>query len=491
MTASRMDRRTVLGLAAGLGLGAGVPVRIALAGRARSDERGPDAVARWIVATPRERALARAVHELGAGLSEPDLLGGCLLAAAREVRPDVARFNHAALVVTSVGALTADLPREQRLPSLLWLVDSFKVEQERETGDDWHLAAAPTVRAPSATAARAELVRAFDAWDPPAADAALVAFVRAAPIAEVLALVQEYGLRTRSNAGHKAIYAMVVRRALPFVGERWAEDLLRSCVASFFIHGRTEDVPIFDASRELVARSLCAEGDARVADADVRREVLAMLRSRAPEDVPAAIAALVRAGAATGAIWDAYAMIAVEAAIIEPGTGPLHSVTSTTAVHHIAAHAADARLADLALLQAGVWLARARANATGALHVESLEPLPPGEPSPGANDCLARVIGPYEEGRPSAARRAVGVAADELAAAELAGAAREVVCAKADDVHEFKLTAAVLEELSRVGPEARRALLAALAVYVPDPRRASGDERTRIAEAITADARGG
>ncbi len=86
-----------------------------------------DVLARWIAVTPRDRVLARALRELRAGLTTERLLAALYVAAAREICPTIARFNHAALVVSSIDQLGQGVPEEQRRTPALWCLDSFSL----------------------------------------------------------------------------------------------------------------------------------------------------------------------------------------------------------------------------------------------------------------------------------------------------------------------------------------------------------------------------
>ncbi|HTF88246.1 MAG TPA: hypothetical protein VK843_07530 [Planctomycetota bacterium] len=486
---SGIERRALLSWAAASGLAARAGSIFAQPSLLARGAAGVEQVATWIIATPRDRVLARAMREVRAGLPPADLLGGTLVAAAREIRPNVASFNHAALVVAALEQLTAGLALEQQLPLILWGIDNFEDSQEQDRAADWKLAA-PPAKLPVAAEARAELIAALDRWDPEAADAALVAMVSSAPLESVCEIVTGYGMRSRGNSGHKAIYAMVAVRCLPLVSEPLALDVLRSCVASFLPEGEKTSVEPFDRSRELVARGLKRRSDGTASDAGVEREVLALLREGKSAEVPQALAEVMAGKASVPTLWDAFVMMASEVALESPGIGPLHALTATNALHCMARRARDPRIADLALLQAGAWLCEFRATARGSktekdcVHIESLAPGTFEASAPTAAERIAQLLGDPAEFRGLAAGRVLGASRSQTGAKALAQDMLGVVRASGDSVHEFKLAAAVLEEANGSSTRAASSALAALAVNMPDPRRVTRENRLRVEDAI-------
>jgi hypothetical protein len=218
----------------------------------------------WIRTTPREPALARGARELRAGLDPARLLGALLLASAREIRTDLPRFNHAALSVSAIDQLARSAPAAERQRTALWCLDYFK-EAQRPSPARTIGACRRSTRSgfPGVRAARAALVDALERWDRDAADAAIAGWVRSAPLDEVFDLLFEYGTRCAANLGHKAIYAALARRALPLLGEPYAEDVLRSVVASFFLDGPTPAAAPFERAARSSARGSPARAAAR------------------------------------------------------------------------------------------------------------------------------------------------------------------------------------------------------------------------------------
>jgi len=439
---AHMDRRSLLALAAAGALrlgGAGALVR-------RDGKGDLDEVARWLSVTPRERVLARAARALRGRLSTVDLLGACFLAAVRGVDPTVPVFNHAALVVSSLARLAAGRPAHEAASLALWGVDAFSAAQEREELEhrDWSLPAAPAPPPCSPERARAALILALERWDREAADVALVAFLRAAPLPDVQELLAEYATRCQANIGHKAIFCAMAARTLPLVGAEHAEDVLRALVASYFLHGRTELAKPFETSRALVDEGLAlpaaAEGEPGAA-ADLH----ARLATAGPEDSARSVAERLRSGVPAAPLWEGITASATDIVRAAPGIGPLHALTSLNSLHHLFRTARTERVRQLALLQAAAWTALFRAAAAGA-----------GAPPPGG--------------------------------AALAGTDVEDLLARvrhgAEEVHEVKFPVAVAEEIALGGRYSRPFLRAALPVHVPPAGRPEGETQRRVREAL-------
>lgn len=133
-----------------------------------------------------------------------------------------------------------------------------------------------------------------------------------------------------------------------------------------------------------------------------------------------------------------------------PGIVSLHAFTATNSLHYTALHAPSERVARLALLQAAAWVAEFRRGLDGDKAAFRID------------DKGLRVD---EVGR-------------FLERARVAGRT------KCDDVHEFKVTAAALEEASLVSSWVRPFVCAALDLHLPSPIRPDGARPNRIRDAI-------
>src|SRR4051812_27627756 len=184
----QFGRRQFLQSASALGLGMGLGSWEVLRGvtpaRGADMKVGPDAVrfrpeiepvVRWIEETPREQAMEVAIAKLKEGLSYRDLLSGLFLAGIRNIKPHPVGFKfHAVMVINSAHLLGQTAPVPARLLPLLWALDNFKSSQAQDIKEgDWTLGKVDEARLPRFDRARGEFVRAMEAWDAEAADAAI------------------------------------------------------------------------------------------------------------------------------------------------------------------------------------------------------------------------------------------------------------------------------------------------------------------------------
>src|SRR5918998_3992968 len=239
----KLRRRRFLQSASAIGLGAGLGnwagMKFITPARGADLKVGPEAVrfrpeiepvVRWIEETPRERALEVAVGHLKGGLSYRDLLAALFLAGIRDVKPHPVGFKfHAVLVINSAHLLGQSAAKNDRLLPMLWALDNFKASQAKDIEEgDWTLGKVDEARLPAPGKARAEFVRAMEAWDADAADAAIAALCRTSGAAETMEPLWRLGVRDQRNIGHKPIFAAQCWRTLQAIGWEHAEPVLRS-----------------------------------------------------------------------------------------------------------------------------------------------------------------------------------------------------------------------------------------------------------------------
>ena len=166
-------------------------------------------VVRWIEETPRERILEKAVAELKEGLSYRSLLSGLFLAGIRNIKPRPVGFKfHAVMVINSAHLLGQSAAVTERLLPLFWALDNFKSSQAADVREgDWTLSRVDESRVPKPHRARADYIRAMEAWDEGAADAAVSGLCRGSGAAECMEPVWRMAVRDQRNIGHKPIFA--------------------------------------------------------------------------------------------------------------------------------------------------------------------------------------------------------------------------------------------------------------------------------------------
>ena len=189
-------------------------------------------VVRLLEETPRDRALEVAIAQLKKGLSYKNLLAGLFLAGIRNIKPRPVGFKfHAVMVINSAHLLGQSSAVSERLLPLLWALDNFKSSQAQDVKEgDWALGPVDESRLPKTSRAQEEFIRAMEAWDAEAADAAVAALCRSSGPAQTMEPLWRFAVRDQRNIGHKAIFAAQSWRTLQTIGWEHAEPVLRSLV---------------------------------------------------------------------------------------------------------------------------------------------------------------------------------------------------------------------------------------------------------------------
>jgi hypothetical protein len=478
--------RCIQGFAAGLTLRGRAPAAGPGAGAILGDDL--DATLRWILDTPRDRSLGKAARLLRDGLPQATLRDATLLAAVAEIRPPPVGFSyHAVMAAHAHRLLLGGVPEPRRVAPLLWYLDLFKEAQERVAGGAG--LGVPPTRLPPAEHARARLTDALAAWDAEAADAAVTACARELPVADVLEPLLLTGTRCLADLGHKAIATAVIASLAGSLPAARRVPVLRSLVVAQLARGPTRFAAAFATNTELMAQVPAAWEQGRD-DAGAAREILAAARTQDGNDLAALARAQLASGIGPAAVWDGIVMAAAERVLQSRDIGSLHAFTAVNAQHTIARIAQAPRTRLLALLQAAAWLPsyRERRFAEGvpasAPRIDGLTPeaMPAAGSRPGG--LAERVLAGSGADRLAAARRAVGLAADAARSEALCASARDLVLGRGAGSHDYKFLGSVLEELPRVGPAARAALLAVLPMHLPDPEAPEAAVTGRIREAM-------
>ena len=134
------------------------------------------------------------------------------------------------MVINSAHLLGQTAAVPDRLLPMLWALDNFKKSQAQDIKEgDWTLSKVDEARLPRPDRAKAEFVRAMDAWDADAADVAIAALCRTAGAAEVMEPLYRFGIRDQRNIGHKAIFTAAVLADV--AGDRLAARRARAPLA--------------------------------------------------------------------------------------------------------------------------------------------------------------------------------------------------------------------------------------------------------------------
>jgi hypothetical protein len=463
------SRRTFLGSAAVSPLGFATTLRPVSAAETRIDpalvriDSGIEPVVRLLEETPRDRVLEELGRKIKTGLTYPELLTALFLAGVRNVppRPTVGFKFHCVLMIHSAHQSSLAAPDGDRWLPLLWAADRFKASQAdaRKEGD-WRMKPADEAKLPPARKAREAFIDAMDRWNEPAADAATAVLARTAGANELFDLYAKYGCRDFRDIGHKAIYVANAFRTLQVIGWQHAEPILRSLTYALLQH--EGDNPFKrDADADRPGRQnldrLGKDGNpwrGDVSKQGLTADLIAQLRTANAEAMSETAFKLCATGTSPRPVWDALFLGGAELLMRQPGIVALHSLTSLNALHYHFTAASDETTRKLCLLQAAAFvpLFRDAMKARGKVEETKIDELKPAE-KPATTEAIYDTL---TKDKPAAAAMALAaLKADPAAAKSLSDAGRQLIFRKGTDSHDYKFSAAVLEDASAISPEWR------------------------------------
>jgi hypothetical protein len=452
---------------------------------------GIEPTVRLLEETPRERVLEEVATRIRHGtLNYRQVLAGLLLAGVRNVqpRPQVGFKFHAVLVINSAHLASLNSPDADRWLPIFWAIDRFKSAQaETQRTSGWRMSGVDESKVPTGSKAREAFVRAMDAWDEEAADAAAAGLARGCSRDECFELFARYGCRDFRDIGHKAIFVSNSFRTLSAIGWQNAEPVLRSLAYALMKYDganpATSDNPADRPGRrnaELL-KKIRPEWQDGKPDAKATSHLLATFRTGSAEDCPAAVVDALNNGISAGAIWDAILAASGELLMRKTNILTLHSVTSSNALRFAFENAANPQVRLTLLLQnaAFVPLFREAVGKMGTVEVDRFEPLA-GQEKHRVDDIFATAT----HDRMAAARMALGYLDQTHQAADLMRTARQLVFLKGTDAHDYKFSSAVLEDYYHLSPDWRNRYLAASLFYLPSSGAPDNALVTRIRNAL-------
>lgn len=428
---------------------------------------------RFLEETPREKIVDETVARIKRGLAYQELLAALLLAGVRNVepRPNVGFKFHAVLVVNSAHLASLASPDHERWLPILWAVDHFKGAQAQniKERDGWRMSAVKESEVPPAHRAREAFVEAMQRWDVSAVDVAVAGLARTAGADEVFELFSRFAPRDFRAIGHKAIFAANSRRTLECIGWQHAEPVLRSLAYAMLATEGSDpsqqDSPADRAGRQNLelAAKIGPEWRSGRVDAGATTELLATLRHASDLDVPKAAVEMLNRGVGPQSLWDALLDGAGEVLMRNPGIVGLHAVTSANALRYLYETSGDDMTRRWILLQGASFVPSFRAAAikrggsANDVLVDRLEPLALSTPE----DPVTEICAEIGRDRMSAARKVLTYVRAHGDAKPLIDAARLLIFAKGKDAHDYKFSAAIMEDFYHVSPEWRDKYLAA------------------------------
>jgi hypothetical protein len=500
----RLRRRRFLQMASALGLGAELGpwagLRTITPLRAEDAQVKPEMVkfrpeiepvVRLLEETPRDRALEVAITELKKGLSYKDLLAGLFLAGIRNIKPRPVGFKfHAVMVINSAHVLGQSAAVNERLLPLLWALDNFKSSQAQDVKEgDWVLEKVDESRLPKPHLAREEFVRAMDAWDSGAADAAVASLCRSSGAAQTMEPLWRMAVRDQRNIGHKAIFAAQSWRTLQTIGWEHAEPVLRSLVFGMLdLQGDSRKQPVgpYQSNLEQVTK-IRADWQIGRHDPDATAALLQVIRQATPEAASAEAVKMLNQGISPGSLWDAAILASCELLMHSPGILALHATTSTNALHYIFTECGDDTTRRLALLQAVGWqpMFRGRSKLTDSTGIDTLKAGPDAAVA-GGDEAVGEIFSAINVDRKQAATKTMAYLGRGGSADLIFDAARRMIFHKGRDSHDYKYGAAVWEEcLWTTDPKWRAPIVAASMFNFPGAKTGDSPLMIRAREALS------
>jgi len=428
---------------------------------------------RLIEDTPRERLLPVAAERVRGGTSYQELISAVMLAGVRGIQPRPVGFKfHAVLVINSAHlAGQAATDRDRWLP-LFWALDNFKVSQERNRREgDWRMRPVDESRLPTAAQARRRFIDAMDRWDEEGADLAVAALARSAGGNEIAELFFRYGCRDFRDIGHKAIYVANSWRTLQTMGLRHAEPIFRSLAYALLERERQNnpaendyaaDRPYRENLRR-VPRIRAGWQRGRISR-DASADLLATMRGATPDDASERVVGMLNDGIDPASIWDGLFLTAGELLMRRPGIVGLHCVTTVNALHYAFQASGNDETRRMLMLQGAAFLTMFRGmlfpngGLTADMRLDHLQSVAPrGEGAAVVEEIFADV----SRDRMAAARKTLAwLDANPGNAHALLAAARRLIFSRGTNSHDYKFSAAVLEDFFHTTPAWRKRFLA-------------------------------
>lgn len=427
---------------------------------------------KFIEETPREKLVDETIARIRRGLSYQELLAALLLAGVRNVepRPSVGFKFHAVLVVNSAHLASLASGDHERWLPLLWAVDHFKGAQAQniKERDGWRMSPVKESEIPPAHRVKESFVTAMETWDTALADVATAGLVRTAGAGEVFELFCRFAPRDYRSIGHKAIFLANAWRTLETIGWHHAEPVLRSLAYAVLAH-EGENPKAADSAadragrhnREAIAKIKPEWRDGRP-DSSATTDLLATFRQASDIDAANAVVETLNRSVAPSSVWDALLDGAGEVLMRRPGIIGLHAVTTANALRYLAETSGDDATRRWIVLQCASFLTSFRDDSVrrgGTSHdvqIDHLEPLPLGSPG----EAVTEICADISRDPLTAARKVLTYVRDVPDPRPLIDATRLLIFSKGNDAHDYKFSAAVLEDFYNVSPAWRDKYLA-------------------------------
>ena len=426
-------------------------------------------IVRLLEETPRDRLLEEVAFRIQHGLTYREVLAALLLAGVRNVQPRPVGFKfHAVLVVNSAHLASLSSPESDRWLPIFWALDYFKDSQARNVREgNWHLGPIDEAAVPPSHKAKAAFIEAMNNWDEAAADTAVAGLARSAKPNEIFEIFCRFGARDFREIGHKAIYVANSWRTLQHIGWHNAEPVLRSLAYALLDH-EGENPSKRDAApdqpwkrNQELAKKIRADWHTGKSDESAANELLQTLRQGSDAEASDKVVELLNRGIGAQSIWDGLFDGACEMLMQDPGIRTLHAVTTTNALHFAFKTSGNDESRRLLVLQNAAFLPLFRGSPDGrkkALFIDQLEPV---KLKSSGSEAVTEIFAEVSRDRVTAARKVLAYLKDHPDPKEFIDAARRLIFLKGDNPHDYKFSAAVLEDYAHISPAWRDRYLAA------------------------------
>ncbi|MEQ1830516.1 MAG: hypothetical protein ABL921_31460 [Pirellula sp.] len=426
---------------------------------------------RLIEETPRETIVDKVLAEIKAGTSYRELLAALFLAGIRNVppRPAVGFKFHCVLVVNAAHQASMAASDNARWLPLLWAIDYFKSSQSSDANEkegDWRMPAVNSSRLPAPDRAIATLDQAFTDWDESAADAAAAAATHVATSSQLLDMYAKFAARDFRSIGHKSIYVSGAFRTLSVIGWEHAEPVMRSLAFAIMNHTGEQNPSKNDLEADRAGRfnwgivdTISSNWLFGTKDETASLRVLEGLRQLSPTESSKMVVEMINKGVHPRSIYDGILLASAELVSRQPAIVPLHSITTSNAMHALFYQVTDDRLRKWLLLQNASFLAHFReaANVREKMTSNKLDAMeaPSGKPS-----SVDEIFSKVRKDKPAAATDIFHFLHAGGRPEQILQKARELVFLKGTDSHDYKFSSAAIEDSAAISPKWRMHYLA-------------------------------
>jgi hypothetical protein len=216
------------------------------------------------------------------------------------------------------------------------------------------------------------------------------------------------------------------------------------------------------------------------ADSDATREMLKAIRDGSALDASATAVELLNKGVAPQSLWDAFFDGSGELLIRQPGILALHATTFTNATHYAFQHCRDEETRKMLLLQNASFLPLFRGSSKDkGIHIDTLEAA---ELKTSGDEAVAEIFADVSGDKLGAARKMLAHLKRNPDPKPILDTARRLIFLKGRDSHDYKFSAAVLEDCAFMAPAWRDRYLAASVFNL----KGSGDKDNDLVQRIRA-----